>query len=242
LASVYHKLPELFVSNFQNNKKKEVEEENDEDEQRQKNLKDNDDEIKKEEDSNETNEKKPKSLIDLGDLLGGESSNTNEKKTSTGLNIDDLFGGESSNTNEKKTSNSFVGNTVLDEESGVKIMTNLIRNKGEIEYKLRVQNNSNQTISSIAIKFNKNFFGVNPTSQLLDIQPLSNGEHYDLTTILQPNQEAFFSDKLTTQLQVAIKTSKNTSYYSDELKFNVLLEETGKLTKEVNYLLIFRIL
>lgn len=118
-----------------------------------------------------------------------------------------------------------------DKGKGLEIWGTFSRRSAQISMDLTFTNKAMQAMSNFAIQFNKNSFGLAPSSPL-NIGALQPGENLEGTVQLNTNGPVQRMEPLTT-LQVAVKNNVDIFYYACQIPIQILFSEDGQLDKRV---------
>jgi len=164
-------------------------------------------------------------------------SSSTQPKSSVELDILGAFGdmGLGGSTSQQSHAPVSVPKHVIlpfDKGNGLQISSAFSRRNGEMYMDLLLENNSHTELRTFALKFNKNFFGVNPSGAIEvpggSIAPGSSAEaHLRLNT----NGEVETKAKPRV-LQIAIKTELGVLYFQDNIDLHTLFSEHGHLSQQ----------
>mmetsp|Transcript_5043 Transcript_5043/g.18908 ORF Transcript_5043/g.18908 Transcript_5043/m.18908 type:complete len:477 (-) Transcript_5043:94-1524(-) len=241
LASVYHKPPEMFVPDY--NKAAAQSESNgvEEPEQDTPMLVQEGEAAAYEADSG-ISAPAPSggNLLDLDDFLGGGATTTTTTAiptpgqptapaaTGDSLGFDDFLGGGTSAPAAQQ--NVPQQRIIVDSNgkgNGLQIEGTLKRDAGKIFYDLTFINNTNETMTGFAFKFNKNTFALQPGKPQLE--SLAPGSTVNAILPLRQFPAKLQGDKVDTVIQVAVKVNNEVRYGSDNIELSALLQENAKL-------------
>jgi len=234
LASVYHKPPELFVPDYNKSKKErfipasELDEEGDE-------------EYVGQEDSTTQDI----DMLGFGDVTPKNTPATNQMDTED-LSIDDFLGGgpvQPQRSAPQQSGRSSVPQQTIppravnkqivlsaDKGKGLQILACLTRTPSdELVYEFTFENKGTNPQQNLAVKFNKNTFGVTPGRLAVPIIPANSSADVTLPLTLNPGQ---IGDKVNNVLQVAVNTVNGVVYFVDQFDFTALLKKDGRVSED----------
>ncbi|KAG9447673.1 hypothetical protein H6P81_013801 [Aristolochia fimbriata] len=113
---------------------------------------------------------------------------------------------------------------------GLQISAQLVRRDGQIFYSMLFENNSQVPLDGFMIQFNKNTFGLAPSSPLQVPQLLPGSSAMALLPMAM--FQHVFSGPPSTLLQVAIKNNQQPVwYFNDKLSLHIFFTEDGKMER-----------
>ncbi|MBN3309002.1 AP2B1 protein, partial [Amia calva] len=115
---------------------------------------------------------------------------------------------------------------------GLEIAGTFSRRQGHMYMDMSFTNKALQHMADFAIQFNKNSFGVIPTTPLPVHTPLMPGQSIELSLPLNTIGPVMKMDPLN-NLQVAVKNSIDVFYFSCLIPLNVFFVEDGKMERQV---------
>eukprot|EP00922_Rhytidocystis_sp_ex-Travisia-forbesii_P021284 GHVS01031196.1.p1 GENE.GHVS01031196.1~~GHVS01031196.1.p1 ORF type:complete len:911 (+),score=148.84 GHVS01031196.1:143-2875(+) len=234
LSSVYHKLPEAFVTKIRNAQRtSELDEEAESDEDKVERI--------QEEMQHQEEYKSSSSEANSDSAESEESSSESEEAVATPGDLLGLDDSPKKSKPKKQQECSVIKVQVLAAEQGgskgqrgLRIAAGMGRTKkGELEMHLTFANGSQAALSGWAIQFNKNSFGLAPGSQL-DVPTVSPGGSADAVVSITPNQlNSNTPPAVPLTLQVAIKTVLDIFYFSVPFDLSAVLVEGAAVDKEI---------
>ncbi|ANQ08691.1 AP complex subunit beta [Plasmodium coatneyi] len=252
LSSVYHKLPETFIS-----KKASYSFHNDKDDEDDNHIDNMDDynvskfkkqmerqkydsyssESRKSNRSRSSSESSNNSSDDLNDDKDDDDDGDDSKKSMDliGLNDD-----ESSNAKPRRSAPPVKLVQVLSPEdtglkgqTGLSILSSINRVDGKIQLKIAVTNQTPNPVVISGVQINKNSFGLSSPNNL-DIQNVSFGETKEMLILLVPNMLNSNTPPSTPLfLQVAIKTSIDIFYFNVPYDIFIVFVENFNMEKDI---------
>eukprot|EP00922_Rhytidocystis_sp_ex-Travisia-forbesii_P004925 GHVS01007206.1.p1 GENE.GHVS01007206.1~~GHVS01007206.1.p1 ORF type:complete len:933 (+),score=110.68 GHVS01007206.1:112-2910(+) len=256
LSSVYHKLPEAFVTKLRNAQR--GSELNDSSE-----VESDEDKVERIQEEMQHQEEYKSSSSEDGKKEGGGGSSSEESEESSsesegGGDPCDLLGLDaapkkskaSSKQQRQESSSSKSAAPALvavskvqvlsaDQggskgQTGLRICAGIERTKpGQVEMHLTVTNSSQATLSGWAIQFNKNSFGMAPSTQL-ELPSVAPGGSADGVIRITPNQlNSNTPPTVPLALQVAIKTDLDIFYFAVPFDLSAALVEGSPVDKEI---------
>ncbi|GAB66786.1 adapter-related protein complex 1 beta 1 subunit [Plasmodium cynomolgi strain B] len=252
LSSVYHKLPETFISKkanytFHNDK-------DDDDDNRIENMDDYNvskfkkqmerqkydsysSESRKSNRSRSSSESSNNSSDDVNDDKDDDEDADDSKKSMDliGLNDD-----ESSNAKPRRSAPPVKLVQVLSPEdtglkgqTGLSILSSINRIEGKIQLKIAVTNQTPNPVVISGVQINKNSFGLSSPNNL-DIQNVSFGETKEILILLVPNMLNSNTPPSTPLfLQVAIRTSIDIFYFNVPYDIFIVFVENFNMEKDI---------
>uniref|UniRef100_A0A8C7ZM40 AP complex subunit beta n=1 Tax=Oryzias sinensis TaxID=183150 RepID=A0A8C7ZM40_9TELE len=115
---------------------------------------------------------------------------------------------------------------------GLEISGTFSRRQGHMYMDMTFTNKALQHMADFAIQFNKNSFGVIPTSPLPIHTPLMPNQSIDISLPLNTIGPVMKMDPLN-NLQVAVKNSIDVFYFSVLIPLNIFFVEDGKMERQV---------
>jgi AP-1 complex subunit beta-1 len=224
LASVYHKPPELFVPDYAKTKKERF--------------------IPTEADEDDEEDGVYESSSGEVDILGlgtEQSKSVPSQMETEDLGLDDFLGGPAT-TVSKGASPAQVQQAIPPRPVNQTVVLNAEKGKGlqisgcitrtpadELVYLLRFENRGQNVQQNLAVKFNKNTFGIVPGR--LNVPMITPGGFADAVLPLGFNENQI-GPKFDTILQIAVNTVNGIVYFQDVYDFTVLLKKDGKVSEE----------
>uniref|UniRef100_A0A3P8Y6Q5 AP complex subunit beta n=1 Tax=Esox lucius TaxID=8010 RepID=A0A3P8Y6Q5_ESOLU len=115
---------------------------------------------------------------------------------------------------------------------GLEISGTFSRRQGQMYMDMTFTNKALQHMTDFAIQFNKNSFGVIPTTPLPIHTPLMPSQSIDVSLPLNTIGPVMKMDPLN-NLQVAVKNSIDVFYFSGLIPLNIFFVEDGKMERQV---------
>ncbi|CAA9988554.1 AP-1 complex subunit beta, putative [Plasmodium knowlesi strain H] len=253
LSSVYHKLPETFIS-----KKASYALHNDKDDDDDDDRIDNMDEynvskFKKQMERQKYESYSSESRKSKGSRSSSESSNNSSDDANDDKDDDDdaddskksmdligLNDDESSNAKPRRSAPPVKLVQVLSPEdtglkgqTGLSILSSINRVEGKIQLKIAVTNQTPNPLVISGVQINKNSFGLSSPNNL-DVQNISFGETKEMLILLVPNMLNSNTPPSTPLfLQVAIKTSIDIFYFNVPYDIFIVFVENFNMEKEI---------
>ncbi|KAL0481231.1 beta-adaptin-like protein [Acrasis kona] len=241
LSSVYHKSPELFVSDYKK-KSSTLPNRSPSPPPSQSNQDVFGTSQQQLPPPTTTTNKSTDLLGGLDELLGGITTTAPIPTSRQSHPSDDPFGLDSmmmpdSNYQQSSSSpmvKSIPKNLLLSAQKGqgLEIYGAVVNQQGSIKYSLSLSNQSQQTLTGFAVKFNQNCWGLAPTGPL-NCPALYPGQTENVMLPLGRQSQANTTKK-NNILQVAIKTPQfpQPVYFQDKFNMTVLFENHGKLGEQ----------
>ncbi|CEL96292.1 unnamed protein product [Vitrella brassicaformis CCMP3155] len=229
LSSVYHKLPEAFVTRLRTVQKGEYEDEEEEEEEEDKvarlrqEMKEGPAYESDEEDERDRDRDRDRDDESSGgeptDLLGLDDTTTTTTPTAAAPTVPQQMVLNADQPGQKG-------------QRGLKVAAALTRFRGSIVLQMTFGNMSQMPLSGWAIQFNKNPFGLAPGGPL-QVQDLAPGQTATASLPVTPNQLLSNNPPAVPLiLQVAVKTSLDVFYFNVPVDFGVLLVEDDSTDKD----------
>eukprot|EP01097_Dermamoeba_algensis_P003025 TRINITY_DN2220_c0_g1_i1.p1 TRINITY_DN2220_c0_g1~~TRINITY_DN2220_c0_g1_i1.p1 ORF type:complete len:556 (-),score=135.24 TRINITY_DN2220_c0_g1_i1:200-1867(-) len=117
-----------------------------------------------------------------------------------------------------------------DQGKGLGILGAFVRRDGKVFAELTLQNFLNAPLNGFAIQFNRNTFGLMPSASIIQIAQLNPGEAAQYSLLLVAGGQ-ITQGPPSTIIQIAFKNNIDIFYFQAELPFHVLFQEDGKLDK-----------
>ncbi|CAL4113881.1 unnamed protein product, partial [Meganyctiphanes norvegica] len=115
---------------------------------------------------------------------------------------------------------------------GLEVSGTFTRRNGQISMDLTLTNKAMQPLTGFAVQLNKNSFGVSPAGPLNVAAPLAPNQTIDVSLPLNINGPVQRMDPLN-NLQVALKTSVDISYFACNMPMHVFFTEDGAMDKRI---------
>ncbi|XP_057664433.1 AP-2 complex subunit beta isoform X1 [Diorhabda carinulata] len=160
-------------------------------------------------------------------LGGGDLTTSTTPSTTTGL-LGDIFGIPTAPTMYTPPKAIWLP---AEKGKGLEIQGTFSRRAGQMSMDMTFTNKAMQAMSSFAIQFNKNSFGIVPASPL-NIPALQPSQSLEYNLPLGTTGPVQRMDPLTT-LQVAVKNNVDIFYYACQIPIQILFCEDGTLDKRV---------
>jgi hypothetical protein len=229
LASVYHKPPEVFVSQIKEvNKEKKIKKDK---------VKENDESLLPHDEEELTESRPPTKSGNIFDLDTIDqslpnpniTSNDTQNKSVNLLDELDFFSTPSIPQQQITIPKEIV--LTAEKGKGMQISSSYSKKNGQPSVDFTIFNQSTLPLSDFAIQFNKNSFGIAPTPlQVTSIMP---GQSVETSLLLVQNPNLLNSSlPLNNIIQVAIKNNLGVFYFQLSIPLHILFNEKGQLSRE----------
>jgi len=223
LASVYHKLPESFVTKLKEVKKDKVKKE-----------RETDGESLLPQDNAGGNQP---NIFDL-DGMGESLPQTQQPAARAPANVMDeldFLSGPTTSAPSAAAPRELL--LPADRANGMQISGGAVRRNNQLFLDLSIHNQSGAVLGDFAVQFNKNSFGLAPTQlQVAPVQPMQSAET-SLQVSFHPSM--FGQSNPCNVAQIALKNNTGVYYFQATFPFNTLLGENGEVNRD-EYLNIWR--